>query len=312
MKRDKGPSVQDFRMDTFLNVCRTLNYTRSAAELNITQPAVSQHIAFLEKAYGTKLLTYQGKRLSLTAAGELLREAAATMAHDEDTLRESIAAMAGLRRSLRIGMTLTAGEYVLAPPLAAYLAAHEEVQARISSSDTRSLLEQLRAGEIDCALVEGVFDKSAYDWRVFSTQRLVAVCAAEHPLAKEKQPQHFEDLLEQHVLIRERGSGTRAVLANALAEQNLSVDSFARATEVESINIIKVLVEAGYGITFLYEAAVQRELACGQLARIALGGRAIEHDFTFLSLKGSVFADQLSCLFDELECVAKGTPVLLD
>ncbi len=304
--------MQDFRMTTFLSVCRTLNYTRSAAELNITQPAVSQHMAFLEKAYGAKLLTYQGKKLSLTAAGELLREAAATMAHDEDTLRESIAATAGLRRSLHIGMTLTAGEYVLASCLAAYLTTHNEIQARISSDDTRSLLGQLEAGEIDCALVEGVFDKSAYDWRVFNTQELVAVCAAEHPLAKEEKPRCFEDLLEQHVLVREQGSGTRAVLVNALAEQNLSVDSFARVTEVESINIIKVLVEAGYGISFLYEAAVRQELRCGRLARIALRGRTIEHDFTFLSLKGSVFASQLTCLLDELECIAKGAHALHD
>ena len=291
-------------MATFLNVCRTLNYTRSAAELNITQPAVSQHIAFLEKSYDTKLFTYQGKKLSLTAGGELLRKAAATMAHDEDTLRESLAAMAGLRRSLRMGMTLTAGEYVLAPLLPAYLAAHEEVQARIASGDTSFLLEQLRAGEIDCALVEGVFDRSAYDWRVFSTERMVAVCAADHPLARGKKPLRFDDLLDQQVLVRELGSGTRAVLANALAERNLSVDSFARVTEVESINIIKVMVEGGYGISFLYEAAVRRELASGQLSRIPLAGRAIEHDFTFLSLKGSAFASELVCLFDDLASAA--------
>ncbi|MEG0989485.1 MAG: LysR family transcriptional regulator [Gordonibacter sp.] len=297
--------MQDFRMATFLNVCRTLSYTRSAAALNITQPAVSQHIAFLEKSYGTKLFAYRGKKLSLTTAGELLREAAATMAHDEDTLRESIAAMTGLRRSLRIGMTLTAGEYVLAPLLPAYLAVHEDVQARIFSGDTGFLLEQLRAGEIDCALVEGVFDRSAYDWRVFGTERMVAVCAAGHPLAQGKKPLRFDDLLEQHVLVREQGSGTRAVLVNALAERNLSVDSFARVTEVESINIIKVLVEGGYGISFLYEAAVRRELVSGQLARIPLAGRAIEHELTFLSLKGSVFAGELARLFDDLTSAAK-------
>ena len=119
--------MQDFRMSTFLSVCRTLNYTRSAAELNITQPAVSQHIAYLEKAYGAKLLSYRGKKLALTPAGELLRDAAATMAHDEATLRDAIAALAGPRRRLRLGMTLTAGEYVLAEPLAHYLVGHPEV-----------------------------------------------------------------------------------------------------------------------------------------------------------------------------------------
>ena len=196
--------MQDFRMSTFLSVCRTLNYTRSAAELNITQPAVSQHIAYLEKAYGAKLLSYRGKKLALTPAGELLRDAAATMAHDEATLRDAIAALAGPRRRLRLGMTLTAGEYVLAEPLAHYLVDHPEVQVRIASSDTERLLAQLHAGEIDCALVEGFFDKSAYDWRVFATEHLMAVCAPDAPLAGVKEPQRFEDLLDQHILVRER------------------------------------------------------------------------------------------------------------
>lgn len=60
--------MQDYRVSTFLAVCRTLNYTKAAAELNITQPAVSQHISYLEKAYGTPLFTYHRKQLSLTKA----------------------------------------------------------------------------------------------------------------------------------------------------------------------------------------------------------------------------------------------------
>ena len=47
--------MQDFRVKTFLTVCRTLNYTRAAEELALTQPAVSQHITYLEREYGAKL-----------------------------------------------------------------------------------------------------------------------------------------------------------------------------------------------------------------------------------------------------------------
>ena len=59
----------DFRVETFLTVCRTMNYTRAAEELNVTQPAVSQHIAYLEKAYGASLFDYRNKKLALTAGG---------------------------------------------------------------------------------------------------------------------------------------------------------------------------------------------------------------------------------------------------
>ena len=77
----------DFRMDTFLAVCRHRNYTRAAEELNITQPAVTQHIQYLQSYYGVKLFSYQNKRLALTEEGELLRNAALCMLHDEEKLK---------------------------------------------------------------------------------------------------------------------------------------------------------------------------------------------------------------------------------
>ena len=90
----KGSSVQDFRVKTFLTVCKTLNYTRAAEELALTQPAVSQHITYLEREYNAKLFTYHRKKLELTRAGRVLRDALATMAHDDALLHERIAEVA--------------------------------------------------------------------------------------------------------------------------------------------------------------------------------------------------------------------------
>lgn len=293
--------MQDYRVETFLAVCRTMNYTRAAEELSITQPAVSQHIAFLERAYGARLFEYRGKRLSLTSAGELLRTALATMAHDDRLLRERVAHLGGAEVQLAIGMTLTAGEYLVAAPLADYLVAHPELHATLRSGGTEELLAMLNAGQIDCAFVEGFFDKSAYAWDVFGTQRLVAVCSPACPLADRLAgPASMEDLLGERLLIRETGSGTRAVLEHALAARNLTLESFRRVDEVESLDIIKVLASRGAGISFLYEAAVQRELAEGSLRSVPLDGPAIQHDITFIRLQGSVFEGEFRTLFAEL------------
>ena len=62
----------DFRIDTFLCVCKYLNFTKAANELNITQPAVSQHIHYLENEYGVKLFSQEGKKLLITDSGKLL------------------------------------------------------------------------------------------------------------------------------------------------------------------------------------------------------------------------------------------------
>ena len=291
--------MQDFRVDTFLTVCRTMNYTRAAEALNITQPAVSQHIAHLERAYGAPLFAYRNKKLALTEAGQLLRGALGTMAHDESMLRDRVAALAGsARRELSLGMTLTAGEYVVARPLADYLAAHPELRATVRSGGTAELLELLNSGRIDCAFVEGFFDKSAYAWNTFRTERLVCVCATGYEF--ECEPRCMEDLFAQHVLVRERGSGTRAVLEHALAARNLTLDSFSQTSTVESLDIIKVFVERGLGISFLYEAAVERELAAGTLRIVELEGFSVDHDIAFIRLANSVFESEFQQLFDEL------------
>ena len=75
----------DFRMETFLTVCNDMNFTHAAEHLNLTQPAVSQHIKHLEKTYGTELFIRDKKKLRLTPAGEILRSALETMRNDENT-----------------------------------------------------------------------------------------------------------------------------------------------------------------------------------------------------------------------------------
>ncbi len=291
--------MQDFRVATFLTVCRTLNYTRAAEELSITQPAVSQHIAHLEQAYGTPLFVYRGRRLSLTPAGALARDTLERMAHDERGLRERMARLAcGTPRKLTVGLTLTAGEYVVAAPLADWLAAHPDVQVTIRSGGTEELLEGLVTGSIDCAFVEGFFDKSAYAWNTYRSERFVCVRSAMR--SGNGGACRMEDLLGERLLVREPGSGTRAVLEHALAARNLTLDAFERVSVVESIDVIKVLVSRGVGISFLYEAAVRREAAEGTLCPIELADAPLAHDITFIRLKDSVFENEYRALFAEM------------
>lgn len=296
--------MQDFRTKTFLDVCETLSYTRSAQRLNITQPAVSQHISYFENAYGAKLFSYHNRQLKLTKAGKLLRDALAVMVHDEQMIQEHIASLSGAHRLLSFGVTMTAGEYVLAKPLAHFLKQKPHLQTKIVASSTDALLNMLQEGNLDCAFVEGFFDKSEYESEVFCAEQLVALCSPEHQWTN--QPKHLEDLLGEHLIIREKASGTRAVLEHALSNRNLTIEGFAQTTEVTSIGIIKTLVEQDYGITFLYEPAIRAECERGTLKKVALLDNPITHDFTFIWLKGSVFSDEFRSLARELAT----TPVI--
>lgn len=279
----------DFRMESFLTVCQTRNMTRAAEQLHITQPAVSHHIKSLEEEYGAKLFSYQGKKLQLTDAGKMLWEAGLTIRRDADLLRQRIRSIRSRSGTLRFGATLTVGEYAMAPVLSSYLKRYPQARITMQVADTKQLLERMDSGEIDFAIVEGFFPQSSYDSLLFRRERFLPVCGKEYIFRTPVN--EISDLLGERLLVREEGSGTRRILETYLESRNLSIQDFQQRTEIGNIAVLKELTKDGCGVTFLYEAAVRKELEEGSLREIPLQGFQIQHDFSFLWRKNSLFAD---------------------
>ena len=101
----------DHRTETFMAVCNVMNYREAAELLHITQPAVTQHIQFLEKEYGCRLFLYENRKLIKTPAAQMLEDYLQSVQQRENFLREKIKNN-GLRE-LRIGATKTIGDYVI-------------------------------------------------------------------------------------------------------------------------------------------------------------------------------------------------------
>lgn len=289
----------DFRVDTFLTACRYMNFTRAAEELNITQPAVSQHIHYLEELYQVKLFTYKGKRMQLTEQGKFLLNAATTMKHDDIYLREKLKELQKKQKKLSLGATRTAGEFILPKHIAAYLKHYPDAMVKMTVANTENLLEKMDAGEIDCALVEGFFDKSAYDSLMYSREKYIAVCGRNYRFSREVKT--VEDLFDERLIIREPGSGSREILERYLESRNLSVKEFGRIVEISNIHAIKSLAEEGAGITFLYEAAVKEELLRGSLREVQLEEFEQAHDMTFIWRRNSIFDEYYHELFEVLK-----------
>lgn len=277
----------DFRIQTFLTVCDTMNFTHAAEKMHITQPAVSQHIHALEEAYGTALFRYEGKRLHLTEAGKLLRQTAAAMRNDERLLQERM--LSGRdEMPLRFGVTMTVGEFLIARPLSDYLNRHPTADVRVEMANTEVLLGRLRRGELNFALVEGYFDREEFDSSVYRTERFIAVCAAGRRFSRE--PAELRDLLDQRVLAREPGSGTRDILEKHLSARNLSLEDFAGVVQIGGMQPILQLLERDAGISFLYEPAARERIRAGKLRELTLVDFQVRHNLTLIWERGSVFA----------------------
>ena len=288
----------DFRMETFLTVCQCMNFTRASEKLNITQPAVSQHIHFLEKHYNTKLFRYEGKKLKLTGAGEILRNASLTMMHDEISIQNQMQ-KTDEEEEIHFGATRTVGDVLMGRILERYLRRYPDAKICMIVDNTQELLRKLDEGIIDFALVEGFFQKNEYDHQKYSDENYIAVCAPDYTFNSDKitTDVSVENLFHERLLVREEGSGTREVLERCLDAQNFSIHDFDKVMEVGSLQTIKELTKAGCGITFLYETAVQDELKEGTLKRIPLKSFEISHEFNFIWRRGSIYADRYMEIF---------------
>ncbi len=287
----------DFRIETFLAVCKYMNFTHAAQALHITQPAVSQHIKYLEEKYETPLFIRQKKNLILSPAGEILRSTLEALRNDENTMQKRMKESLVNKKILTFGVTMTIGEYAIISPISKFIKKHPDTDIFIRYGNTQKLLYDLYEGVIDFAIVEGYFREDNYQTRIYRSEEYIAVAAANHPF---KKPIHcLKDLTQERLITREQGSGTRAILSKALALKNMSIKNFEHIIEVESMHAIVSLLKEDCGIAFLYKTAVEKELEDGSLQQIFLEDFMLIHDFTFLWNKDSIFSFEYEQIYNE-------------
>lgn len=276
----------DFRFNTFLKLCKIRNYTKTAEVLHITQPAVSQHIKYLEELYGVALFNYRGKTLSLTKAGKTLYDFVLAIQSSSDRVKLMISRPEDLNHTITFGTTLTIGEYIMPNLLIDLVWDFPSINITLFVGNTKSLLERLRDGKIDFAILEGHFNKSDYNSFLFSLENFIGVCSVNHPFANSKVS--FRDIFNERLILREKGSGTREIFEQILYEHNTTMKSFKKIMEIGNISVIKEMVSKNLGITFLYEEAVTKELASSILKKINIKDFDVYREFNFVFLKDSL------------------------
>lgn len=289
----------DYRIETFLCVCRTMNFTKAAAELNLTQPAVSQQIKYIEEYYHTKLFQYSGRKLTLTPQGQYLRNTMETCSHDFLRIKEEIRKIDTLK-TIHIGATMSIGEYFLPSNLSRFIQKHPDINVSVTINDTATLLQALDSGKIDFMLCEGFFDKEKYDYRLIKKERVLCVCARDYQTGRVS---GIESLFQNKLLLREKGSGSREILERKLALSGYSINHFKNQCILTNPSIIVQLLLAGNGISFLYETVVKKLLETQELKEITIPDFALAHEFNAIWKKGSIFTDLYHGYIQELTAV---------
>lgn len=279
----------DYRAETFLTVCQEMNYTKAADILNITQPNVSQHIKWLEEMYHQKLFIYKGRKLMLTEAGEILKNAITAVRHEDELFRQRLNALNEKRKSISFGVTKSIYEGSMKKNIVSLLEKYAADRLKFSVNNTGGLVEELKSGTLDFAIVEGNFEKELFDSLVLKEDNFIPVCAPDYPFTGTVR--ELKDLFSETLIIRESGSGSREILAHVLGSRNFDFHSFSAVMEIGEIGAMKALLKAGRGISFLYKTAVEEELEEGTLVEIPLDEIHVRHAFCMIWLKTEQFLD---------------------
>ena len=285
----------DDKIFTFKKVAKLKNYTRAAEELNLTQPAVTQHIKKLEEFYGCKLINIRGKSVELTKQGKIFYNYANFQIANEKQL---INQMQKVESPIKIGATLSIADYYLPPYLSEYLKCSENELISVTVKNTKSIIDMLLNNELYCAFIEGIFDKSIFQFYEFSTTEFLPVARKGHPL--EGRRVTLPQVHSYPLLLREEGSGTREIYRNFLYQNNDSMLSVSKIYEISSFGIIKKVLRNSNAISFMYEEVARQEVERGELSYLKIQDYFIERPLYFIYPNNSLMKDRIELFFSSL------------
>lgn len=268
------------QLATFHAVARLGSVSAAADELHLTQPAVSIQIAALEESARAPLLQRTGRGVRLTEAGELLDNYARRIL---DLWREAGEEMATLQGvfagTLRVG-AITTAEYLLPPMLVTFVGEHPQVKVKLQVGNRDEIVRMLSSQEIDLAIMGRPPAELKTESTAFAKHPMAFLAAPAHPLMNGPRPT-LAMLSEQRILVRERGSGTRATIERVFKDAGLPLRI---GSEISSNEAIKHMCAAGFGVAFLSLHTCVLELQAGVLALLPMAGNPIERDWYVMHL----------------------------
>lgn len=252
----------------FVAVAHQGSFTRAAAQLGLTQPAVSKSVRDLERRAGVALVERGTTGVRLTEPGRVLLAHARTILAEARAADESLNAIRGIGGgALRIGASPTIATYLLPGLLQTFHARHPAVEVSLHTAPSRAVANALLQREIDVGLVEAAVPDdprlSIAPWR---QDELVVIAAPSHPLAPQS-PIATMALAHELLVLREPGSGTRQFVLDALASRGIVAR---RTLDADSVEAIKRIVAAGLGVSIVSRAAIEDMLTLRRLVVLEL------------------------------------------
>lgn len=241
----------------------------AARAVGVAQPNASRSLSRLERRLGLALLERSPRGSTLTAEGAVVVDWARTIL---DAAEQLVLAAEALRDEteveLRVAASMTVAEYLVPRWLAELRRLHPDLRLGLEVANSHDVIEALDAGELDLGFVESPTVPDRLGSARVGTDRLEVVVHPAHPWARRRRPLGPAELAATPLVVRERGSGTRTALLDALAGHDVTEP----AMELSSNAAVRVSAAAGVAPAVLSSHAVAESLVRGDLSRVAVAG----------------------------------------
>jgi DNA-binding transcriptional LysR family regulator len=252
----------------FLAVAEREHMTLAAADLRLTQSAVSGAVQALEARYKVSLFNRIGRRIELSPDGRAFLDHARSVLRAAETAARSLAELRGLKRGLiALHASQTTGAYWLPQRLARFHAAHPDIEIRLSLGNTDQVADAVNSGLAEIGFVEGQIRHTTLVTEEVGADQLEVVVATGHPWPSRLRLGRRQ-ILEAAWILRERGSGTRSVFENALRKLGIDPAALNVTLELPSNEAIREAVESGAGATAISRFVVRSALRLKTLRQV--------------------------------------------
>ncbi len=289
------------QIEVFVAIARSENVSRAAEALSLSQSATSAALAELESQFDQQLFDRHGKRLRLNEQGRLLLPKAVELL---DRAQEIDALLRGERGlgSLRVGATLTIGNYLLPLIVSGFLQRHPESRVKLQVHNTTTIAGMLQRYEIDLGLVEGQVHDAELEAQAWVEDELVVFCAPSHALAG-RGSVSFAEIVHQPWILRERGSGTRDTFDQALRHWPGGV---LPRLELEHTEAVKRAVESGLGLGCLSRLALRDAFRRGSLVALETPELDLRRSFNFVWHRGKYHSAAIRRFLEDCRAFTAG------
>ena len=274
-------------LKVFCDVVETRSFSVAASQNYVTQSAVSQQIRMLEEKYGKQLLERTRGNVQLTPAGEILYQVSKEIVQRFGELEARLQAVTKVvAGTVRVATVHSIGLYELSAQLKRFLKAYPQVQLQLEYSRSSKIYDDALKGAIDIGVVAYPSRRPGITVMPFREDRLVLVCAPQHPFAKHKQVS-IKKLEGEPLVGFDRDIPTRKETDRALRRHGIEARY---VMELDNVEIMKRVVEIGIGLAILPEHAVRPEVRGGTLAAVQVADEVFLRPLGIIHRTGKHFA----------------------